>query len=420
VIVLAINPFIVRYSGEVATELPYTFLSVVCLYGLIRWEDERGHRGGTSAWLVMAIAAMLGAALTRTVGIALIAAVVTWLLLERRWRIAAVVSVAAAATFGVWLLWTVLAPEQFVGRSYVADVMVNPGGRPFLMTIFARIVANTLAYVQGIPWALAVPTIQGTIADNIVGLLIVGITLMAGFWVLWRQWRQPALYAVTYGLVVLVFAWRTTRFLIPMLVLMVPCVLVGALSIARSFRPRWANATLGVFVLLLTGGGALRSAELVASNNCPRTEGIPVAECAWWPEQARYFDALRFIQAKLPKDAVILTAKSGALYYYTGHKSISFAGARVQHPDNFVAWLKTQGASHILLTSLADPERRLLPSLHANCRQMRVVTSYTPTTLLLAIDAQVDAASSENDPEGDACAAVDSYQALMRVWDVEG
>jgi len=410
VVVLAVNPFFVQYGGEIASEIPYMFMSVVCLYGLIRSEDEleQGHKRASNAWLMAAVAAMLGAALVRTVGIALVVAVDLWLVLNRRWRAAAGVALASASTFGVWLLWTALAPEQFVGRSYVADALNNPG-RSFLVMLVSRILRNAWLYVQGLPWLVAAPTIQGSVVDNIVALLVLGITGPTGLLVLWRRWRGAALYAATYVALLLAFSWNVTRFLVPMLVVAVPVILLGGVSIALSFRPRWAPSVLSVLVILLVWGGSSRSAELVAQNSCPRSEGIPVAECTRTPEQEKYFEALRYVQSNLPRNAVILTVKSGALYYYTGRKSISVEAARLRRPDDFIGWVKSQGAGYVLLSAVDGSEIRLFSVLlQANCDRLQFIQSFGPTALLFRLD--VEAATGTG---GDACQLIGRYRDLL-------
>ena len=410
VVVLAVNPFFVQYGGEVASEMPYTFLSVVCLYGLIRWEDDReqGRTSAAATWLAAAVVAALAAGLVRTFGIALIAAVVLWLGLNRRWRAAAGVAFAGALTLGAWLLWTVLAPEQFVGQSYVADALAGPGPS-FLVTIVGRILRNAWLYPQSVPWLVATPTIEGNVVDNIVGLLVVGITSLMGLLVLWRRWRVAAVYVATCVALLLAYSWTVTRFLVPMLIVAVPVILLGGVSIALSFRPRWAPSVLSVLVILLVWGGSSRSAKLVAENSCPRSEGIPVAECTWWPEQEKYFEALRYVQANLPPDAVILTSKTGALYYYTGRKSISMDAARRQRPDDFIAWVKSQGAGYVLLAAFDASEIRFLSVLlHANCDRVHLIQSFGPTALLFGLD--VGAAPTGT---GGACQAIGRYRELL-------
>jgi hypothetical protein len=161
--------------------------------------------------------------------------------------------------------------------------------------------------------------------------------------------------------------------------------------------------------ILLGYGGVARSAALVAENDCARSEGIPSPDCTISAEEARYFDALRYVQSNLPADAVFLTAKSGPLYYYTGRRSITVEGARVQHPDDFIDFVKSQGAGFILLSGVDDIERGFFaPRLQANCRRVRLVQSFPPSVLLFSLNAST-AASDHDSPE---CNAIESFRKL--------
>jgi hypothetical protein len=411
VAVLAVNPFFVQYGGSVAAEMPYMFCSVVCLYGLIRSDDAR-HTGDDRAsrrWFVAAVVATLAASLMRSVGLALIGALVLWLLFVRRSRTAIGVSVAVAVPLALWIIWTALAPEQFIGRSYVADILDFRGGS-VAGVLRGRITNNAWIYAtQSLTWVMALPTIANTAIDNVAGLLIVGITLLSGLYVFSRQWRESVLYMGVYGLVVLAFRWQATRFLVPLTVLLVPCMLTGAAAVAARIRPRSAEPMALLLALLLVYGGAVRSAALVQENSCARIEGIPRSDCTISPAQARYFDAIRFIGSNLPEDAVLLTVKSGALYYYTGRRSITPDGAREQHPDEFITFVKGQGAGYILLAAVDDIERSFLaPLIQANCGRVRLVQSFPPSVLLFALEQTADPAVSD----GSACEAISRYRAL--------
>jgi len=407
VVVLAVNPYVVQYAGELASETPYTFFSVLCLYCLVR-SDESRHLGvarSATAWLTAAGAAAVIATMTRTVGIALVG--MLWLsmvFLQQRSKAVLLFTLACVATTGGWLLWTILAPEQFVGRSYIADVMRDVGP----LTLLRRVGAHVWSYaVESLPWALAFPTIQGTVIDNVAGLLVVALTLMAGIYVFLRRWREAALYLLTYASVLAIFRWHLTRFLVPALALLVPCVFVGAEWIAGRLRPSWSRGGLIVLTLAMVWGGAERSRELVVDRSCHRSEDIPLAECTT-PEQAGYFDALRYVRTGLPENATFLTAKSGALYYYTGRKSISVEAARGQSPEDFIPFVRSQGADYVLLASVDSLELKYFgPLLQANCERLQLIKSFTPATLLFAVNPARFSATGERD----ACEAIAEYRA---------
>ncbi len=130
---LAVNNTLVRYAGSLISEPPYLFLSTLAL-----WLLSRGAVG--PRLLALGTVVIVAAGLTRSVGVVLLAAVVGWLLLERRWRAALLVGAVGGLFIGGWLLRTFLLPDEFrtIGRSYAEDLerMVNLGGDFYLTKRF--------------------------------------------------------------------------------------------------------------------------------------------------------------------------------------------------------------------------------------------------------------------------------------------
>jgi hypothetical protein len=195
----------------------------------------------------LAIAAVLIAALTRSIGVTVVAALIaTWWLLGRR-RAAVGLAIAAAVTVGPWLGWTMMAPNQYAGRSYIADFQLSrrpgsmampaapgapvssapspmpvppstarpdsspsstappegatrsgeaappagpaPSAKPlgFLALLGLRVVHNAETYAaRGVPDALALPRTNSTDLDNWAWLAVIVIGGAVGLWRLAR------------------------------------------------------------------------------------------------------------------------------------------------------------------------------------------------------------------------------------------
>ena len=87
---------------------------------LPRWPLAGGSPGGQHALRLGSAASAIGAALTRSASVTLVAALALLWVLRRQWRAFVALSVAAALTVGPWLVWTVVAPHKVAGRSYIA------------------------------------------------------------------------------------------------------------------------------------------------------------------------------------------------------------------------------------------------------------------------------------------------------------
>jgi hypothetical protein len=145
---------------------------------------------------------------------------------------------------------------------------------------------------------------------------------------------------------------------------------------------------------------------------CERGGDWPPANCLS-PEQASYFDALRWIDANLPENAVFLTAKSGALWYYTGRKTVSFDAGTTQSAQDFVPWLRRQDAGWVVLAGLWLHEpRRLAPLIQANCSHLVLQAAFASSTWVFRVQE-----ASPDEAAATCAAAAESIRAnATRVW----
>lgn len=421
VLVLAVNLDLVSYAGTIASETAYTFFSVVCFYFLLPSRsagpthpsgEARAERPG-SLHVAAAGLAALAAAMTRSIGVTLIAALGLYLIVRKRWTSAILFGVASLIVLGSWFAWTSRAPEQFSGRSYMAEIQVarERGILPSLALIGKR----ALWYpTRSVPFNLSIPTIKETIIDNVVASLALGVLTLSGLVVFFRRWTVAALYLSVYGALLLIWVWEQARFITPLNVFLVPMIFVGGSALARRWRPQWTLSVVLACVILLFYGGAAASMAVLRENRACRTGDTPAESCLN-SNQAQLFAALRFIRTGLPQDAVILTVKSGALYTYTGRRSVSAEGARTRHPDDFIDFLTGQGSQYILLASVDNIERvRLSNLVLANCQRLEVVRSFSVRTLLLRIKSQT---TGDAGTGSDSCEAIALYRQAQRPLD---
>lgn len=419
---LAVSAHLLEVTGQVRSEALYLFLTMAALVALAGTKRRPGL-------LVAAGAAAIMAAVTRSIGIAIVGAVVVHWVLERR-KVAAPTFIGASAlTVGAWLLWTFRAPEQVVGRSYAADLTFDPaaGESPGLVWILVeRVSRNIPDYAH--PWLgyhLAVPNLRWTTVDNFIVALVLSGALVLGLVVLFRQWRAAALYLASYLAILLIWPWAMGRFLLPVIPLLLLAVLLGLrhgveASAARlrsrregpgSGRPWIARVTgsragwaaVLAFAFATTAWGSARSAAWIADRmECQRGSVPPQASCLW-ADQASYFEALTYIDQELPEDAVFLSAKSEPLFYYTRRLTAPIDLALAQSPDGFLPFLREYGTGFILLGSLQQAEIHRLPDLlEPNCRGLALEAEFPPRTYLFRL-------RELGEPEGDdGCAAVEA------------
>ncbi|MBK8060961.1 MAG: glycosyltransferase family 39 protein [Gemmatimonadetes bacterium] len=161
----ACNPFTILSAGRVMSEAAFLFWTILCLWALQRARAS----GDDRRFLLLAALAALAAALTRTIGLTLLAGVVGAWLLQRRWRSAALLATLTGVLVGGWLAWTLFNHEGVVGRSYVADAAQVTqdksvgSGTASPVVVMARKVALRvrLQLTDLVPSGLPFPTLRG-------------------------------------------------------------------------------------------------------------------------------------------------------------------------------------------------------------------------------------------------------------------
>lgn len=395
---LAFNPLIVGQAGVLMSESLFMLLSVSALVLLAAEAPGRGR-------LAAAGALAIAAALTRSAGIPILAAVAGLWLLQRRWKAAAAFLAASAVTVGGWLYWTVRAAsvnaDSYVRGAAETFHRLETRGTGFLSHLSSRI-ADTFAVM--VPLALAMPGIPGTIVDNVLvtGLAMLG--LAAGLVVLWKKWRAAALYLIgAFGLIAL-WPWTDTRFFVPLAPLLVPALLAGLAALAGLRRPAWGLPAAALVALVIVASGVVTlTPQVRKAAGCKHGSWPPDASCVEI-DQASFFAATQYIDRHLPADAIMVSAKPAPLYFYSHRPAVAW-NLLFKGPDaGFVERARAAGAGWVLLGSLSVAEPGpVLRRLRGGCDHMSVVASFPPRTWLFRL---LDAPA----PDSTACAAFADYQ----------
>jgi hypothetical protein len=405
---VAINPSFIEFAGEVRSEPAYIFFSLMSLWFLVRGK-------GAARWLAGGIVFALLAAATRVVGATLLVAVFATWVIEKRWRLvgglAAVAIVAAAA----WLFWTSRSQDQFIGVSYLAELRALLRGTRPGSALLPRMIRSARYYATvTVPWYFAIPTVHGTIIDNVIGAFVIWASILGGAILLFRKWRSAILYLCTYALLLLIWVYTVDRFVLPVVPLLIVCSLGGAARLGRAIGRRGVVALPAALASIMAIGAIPRTAALVRHNAaCHVTAEYPPANCLT-DAQASYFEALRWIDANLPADAVLLTSKPGALWLYTGRRVVPYDAGIRQDTAAFIPWLRERGAGWVLLNKLHNREPSyLVPLLRANCRSLTVAAEFPPGSTLFGID------GDQPDQGRTACRIIDEYDVSGMRLEVE-
>jgi 4-amino-4-deoxy-L-arabinose transferase-like glycosyltransferase len=302
----AVNPTALADAGNLMSEAPFKLFIALALWGAVR--ETEGPR-----YAIVAGAATVFAALTRTAGVVLIPALMLHWLLKRRYRWVFWLAVASLPVVA-WLVFAFNAPDASDRRLYVADLRGRDDdpGRQALRSL-RRFVPRAREYVTNfVPWTLAVPTIRGTPIDNAIWLAAAIVCGGVGLIAFARRWMMAALFMLWYGALLALWRFSFDRLVHPVVPLMLLVLLTGLAVIGKRFFPRYARgAVLGAGAVLMFGAMRRTVPEVSRHLACDRSApaespscwSLPDRElltlahwvgirrrrmpCSWWPRSAR-------------------------------------------------------------------------------------------------------------------------------------
>ena len=415
------NPMLVHLAGSVFSEPLFAALTLGAV--LLLATDAP-----TARTRAMAGALAIAAALTRSIGVALVLAMLAEWALQRRWRSVVALAACASLTVGAWTGWTVLAPRRAAGASYVADALLAPsaaiptpsgatasaatpgdsvirGQRPrdvddvrapqtqrwlrTAVTFGTRVPQRAIGYVTGhLPGALAQPDVTATRIDEALSLVVLLLAGGVGFARLLRWQRPTALYVAVYVGVLLIWPYGQTRFLAPVLPIVALVLLVGIWSAGRSgLAPRVASVAVWVFAGAI---GVFEARQVtirwVEVSRCDRTtDSWRDPSCA--SAIQREFRAAIDTASKLAKVGTpLLTSKAPIVYLFSGRVAVwEDVASEQRDPKTFVAYLREQQVDVVILSRMYIPQWGLAPMLTTRCRDFELLASFGPHTKVLRL-----------------------------------
>jgi hypothetical protein len=335
----------VYHSHWVLSDAVFVLLAMVSLWALERAEARSWDR----RWIALGVVSALCSYFTRSAGLPLLVAILTWLALRRRFKTVGAVALAFGAPA---LLWWLRGRGAGVGDYAIEFWLVDPY-QPGLGTIgvgglLGRGLENAVAYAtRHLPAA-----VLGASGGWATGF---GLTLLSLAVVGWgaRVRRAPHaadLFVPLYAGLVLVWpaVWGGDRFVLPLL----PMVLAyAAWTLERATRRLGGGGSMvaaGAMLALLlpslgTWVGSVRDARACAAIV---SVGGPFA--CYSSGVLEFVDAAAWMGSSLPDGSAVMTRKPRIFHVMSGgvpSRTFPFDAA----PDVHLAEADAVGARYVLL-----------------------------------------------------------------------
>jgi len=400
ILVCATNMELALTAGRVMAEPLYLSLTSGAL-----WASVQSTRGRSRA---MTGLLAIGAALARSVGLTMVVATGLHWLFQRQWRAAAWFGLAALGSVGLWLAWTVFAPDLPAGRSYIADAVQPSDGYEVgvLGQIGVRLRDNLSLYVpRALPHVLGVPSIPGTPIDNVFWIPTLVVLITIGLAKMARAWPLAVWYVAVYCTLIAVWPWADSRFLIPLIPILITAIVVALQVLGLRFAGRRHRLIIGLFVAVLVLAGVVRQVRAVADFAPCRVEAPLAAPGCFNEAQRAYIAGARYTAGALPQNAVVVAAKGAAFGHYAGRKVYPLWMVPLHSPNTLLDHLAGAGVEYVFVGRLRRLEYKFALLLQQECQGMVLARAFPPYAYLFRLAPE---ASSPADSRR-ACDAISAY-----------
>lgn len=425
-LLLAVNGSAHRYLGDILSDIPYLFFTLLTLGAYLRYQ-EASNTGKRKNWLIATLVLLALTIYTRPIGLALGAALFLAPLLKKQWKPALAVAATCIVAFGSWAgfehtyrathnigdpamqAFMEKSPVKLAFMKYFAvtdpgqeDVNTKVGGPlDFTLEALHRVEQYTrMITYEFWPSDDVVPDLpdvtKGILMAGTAGLLIIGTVQIA------LRYPVVVIYTFCYLGILITYPYVSGRYLIPIMPFLI-LMFFGGLQWFLSRLQRLTPHTSAVTNQRRAAAVITMIATLALVVQLNEASG-------WWAENMiiknhgrgpltsttynAFFHSLEYLRDNPPDaPAVIITRKPEITYFYTGIKAKRYPF--YAESDRLFNWLIQQQAEYqerfpggvYVIEDMAFKESRkfLAPALASNQNQMERIyegsTEMAPTRI---------------------------------------
>ncbi len=354
----ATSHYLLYYSSLLLSEMPFAFFLILALFMLDKFVRSDSNRVYDKLLLIVIIVLPF---LTRSIGVVLIPAALTFLFLRR--RLSWLVGIGPVLIVAAWFVWTMHSKESSPIAYYYTSYW--DWWKDFIgVRVQTRVILfNLISLAYGIVYSGA------TSLTRLVSwqprlwplIAIAGIPAFIG---IWRGLRRKEILPWTisaYLLVVLIWPWPPLRFTVPVLGFLLCYLLDETWRFVRKLSPSTGRTALVATASALLVFGNVWQTRAVASFNHKTHYPTTVA---YWPSPANwscFTDAFSWIDSNTKPTDIFASYFDSMVFLYTGRRAfrpLVVAPASPYYgittlpvtPDQLLGTLKTGRGRYVLCT----------------------------------------------------------------------
>lgn len=310
-------PIFISYNHWILSEIPFLLANLAVIYFILRTEE------GKKIFYYPAFLCTVFAFFIRTPGIALVMAVLAYLIVRRKYRELLIFSALFLVLLIPWLIRNAHYSQTggYIDQ-FLAKNMYQPDlGRIGIADFLGRIFNNFRAYIFAI---LPQSLFSAITAKPLLFLLGLLSTTLLGY-ELYNRRREWSIFEffLIFGFPLQLIwpaVWTSDRFLLPLLPVMIIYLLLGLIRL--SARIKYLIPALSIFFILVNTLAIFAQARAAVTNNRAYLRGDHYA--GYEPVWRRYFETIDWIKKNIPDDKIILNRKPEFVYLLSGHKSFIY------------------------------------------------------------------------------------------------
>jgi len=378
-LLVAIAPGVLREGRWILSDVPFWTFTMLGL-----WAFERIRGDGDWKRFAPAALAMLLAYFTRSAGLPLVLAALSWLAWRRHWKqLGALVVIIGVPAILWWLRGKAYGPSGYVSEFWLIDPYEPALGRIGIGDLFTRMLENNTKYIS-----THLPILLGGGVSKVLQLAS-GLVFLLGLFGWIARVRRPRVAELFVPLYIgLIYVWPSNwsgeRFLLPLMALLLFYAGEALVRLTRRISAGSGFAVAGgvLALLVLVTLPGLAVATQIGMECTQRYRDGEQFPCLPAQQTLEYFEMAPLAKSVLPDSAVVITRKPRLFFGLGGPQASMYplgsdAAAFFAHADSV-------GAGYVVLDRLdALSQAYVVPVLEQHPRAfcLMLVSEETQTAL---------------------------------------
>ncbi|WP_430409605.1 glycosyltransferase family 39 protein [Kordia sp.] len=387
--VTLLNYHILGYATIMMSEIPYLFFSLLCLWLFLKIDFTKPVFKNWRFFLLLIFLSF--SFYIRSVALALVVSLGAFLFFKKRWHY---VYTLVGGFVLLYLPW-ILRSRNYTGNTYVSQLLLKNPYKPELgsvdfIDICERVLINIERYItKELPSSILSSKdvlytgASTSIVEWLVGFLIIGVVVF-GIFRLKKFRTLIALYMLAFfGLLIAwPYVWFGTRFLVPLIPLLIFLFIFGMIEIFSAFRlkifPKYKKSLIPSLIVCILASWSFIYGKASIGKLKAQAKGV------YTGNYQNYFELADWVNKNTPENSVTSVRKEGLFYLFSKKNVTSYQ--KTPNREAQIEYLKSKNVDYVVVAQLgySSTEKYLVPVIDRYPKKFKMIKQLNnPNTYLL-------------------------------------